>query len=225
MKITGCVRARRLLAAAGLALALGAGGVACGADEKVEEDPFVGAAEVCNGLFAGPLAKKVESVTGNTVFYNQGAKGLDNVVDALKRGYASGRSWAGGATLCRLEPKGGGLRERGGLKFSMYAPQDVGDLRMPAGDELYTMGLQSEVGLGSASLYVECVSPQLKGSAQTPLRILGGFGRGKSDTPDTREFRDANLEILHAASLAVVKELDCENNADLPEKPVLEPRT
>ncbi|QNE79381.1 hypothetical protein F0344_22745 [Streptomyces finlayi] len=221
----GWVRARRLFAVAGLVLVLGAGGVACGSDEKVEEARFVGAGELCNGLFAGPLAKKVESVTGDTVFYNQGTKGLDNVVDALKRGYASGRSWATGAELCRLEPRGGGSRERGGLKFSMYAPQDVGDLRMPAGSELYTMGLQAEVGKGGASLYVECVSPQLKGSEETPLRILGGFGRGKSDTPDTREFRDTNLEILHAASLVVVNKLECENNAGLTEKPVLEPRT
>ncbi|WP_326603984.1 hypothetical protein OG930_16565 [Streptomyces sp. NBC_01799] len=224
MKVVGSVRARRLLIAVGLVLAMGAGGVACGSDEKAEEDPFVGAAEVCDGLFAGPLAKKVESVTGDTVFFSSGTKGLDNVVEALKRGYASGRSWATGAELCALSPKGGAVGDGGGLKFSMYAPQDVDDPRMSDGSELYTMGKRSEARSGGASLYFECASPQVKGSSENPLRIYGSFGRGKSDAPDTRESRDANLEILHAASLAVVKELDCENNAGLPKTPVLTPK-
>ncbi|MFC9246925.1 hypothetical protein ACFT7S_23900 [Streptomyces sp. NPDC057136] len=225
MKIRGSVRAVRVLAAAGLVLAMGAGGVACGSDEKAEEDPFVGAAEVCDGLFAGPLAKKVESVTGRTVFFRSGTKDLDNVVEALKEGHASGRNWAGGAKLCKLRPKGARVGDGGGLTFSMYARQDVTDPRMADGSELYTMGKRSEVRRQGASIYLECVSPQLKGSSGNPLRIFGSFGRGESDAPDSRESREANLEILHAAALAVVKELDCENNAGLPEKPVLEPRT
>lgn len=223
MKVMGSVWARRL-AAVGLVLTMGAGGVACGSDEQVkEEEPFVRAAEVCVGLFAGSLAKKVESVTGDTVFYRSGTKALENVVKALKRGHESGRSWAAGAELCRLSPKGGGLRNRGGIKFYMYAPQDVKDSRISAGTELYKMGKKAEVRRGGATLFVECVSPQLEGSREDPLRILGTFGRGENDAPDTREFREANLEILHAGALSVVKELDCENNGGLPQKPVMEP--
>ncbi|MET7503110.1 hypothetical protein [Streptomyces microflavus] len=214
-----------MVAAVGPVLAMGACGAACGSDGDDEaEDPFVGAAEVCNGLFAGPLAKKVESVTGDTVFRRSGPERMGGVVDALKRGHKSGRSWVTGAELCRLSPKGGGTRDRGALSFSMYAPQDVGDRRLPEGWQLYAMGKQSEVGPGGASLYFECVSPQLKGSEATPLRIRGGFGRGRSDASDTRELRDANLKVLHAASLAVAKELDCKGNVGLPEKPDLRPR-
>ncbi|MFD3786302.1 hypothetical protein [Streptomyces cyaneofuscatus] len=220
----GSVRAGRLFATVGLALVMGAGGAACGSGDSAAEEPFVGAAEVCDGLFAGPLAKEVESVTGDTVFHRSGPGKMGRVADALRRGHESGRSWATGAELCRLSPKGGGSRDRGELRFSMYAPQDVGDLRLPEGWQLYTLGKQSEVGPGGASLYFECVSPQMKGSEETPLRIRGGFGRGRNDAPDTRELRDANLEILHAASLAVAKELDCEDNAGLPEKPDLRPR-
>lgn len=223
MKVMGSVRAGRLLVAVGLVLAVGAVGVACGSDKKEKEDPFVGAAEVCDGLFAGPLAKKVESVTGDTVFFRKGTKGLDNVVEALERGHASGRSWATGADLCPLDPKGGRLGDGGGLKFAMYAPQDVKDSRVSAGAELYRMGKKAVVTHESASLYLECVSPQVKGSNTDPLRIIGSFGRGKSDAPDTRESRNTNLEILHAGALSVVKELGCENNAGLKEKPVLEP--
>jgi hypothetical protein len=220
MKVLGSVRAGRLLAVFGLVLAVGAGGVACGSHEKKEE-PFVGAAEVCNGLFAGPLAKKVEFVTGDTLFFQVGDRGLDNVVEALKRGHASGSSWATGAELCPLHPKGGRAGDEGGLKFFMYAPQDVKDSRMPADAELYQMGKKAEVRRESASLLLECVSPQVKGSSTEPLRIAGSFVRGKSDTPDTRELRDANLEILHAGALSVVKKLGCEKNAGLPDKPDL----
>ncbi|MFD9499063.1 hypothetical protein [Streptomyces sp. NPDC060035] len=207
-------------------LTTGFGLVSCGADGESEERTFVGAEEACDGLFAGPLAKQVEAVTGDTEFFATGNKGkaMSNVVNALKRGYAAGRSSATGADLCELDPKGGGLGDGAGIKFSMYAPQDVEEPGGPAGAELYTMGKKSEVREGGASLYLECVSPQIKGSEKVPLRIYGGFGRGESDAPDSRRFRNANMEILHAGALALVKELGCERDAGLPETPVLTPK-
>ncbi len=86
------------------------------------------------------------------------------------------------------------------------------------------MGKQSEVGRSGASLYFECVTPQLEGSEKRPLRILGSFGRGESDAPDTREYRNLNMTILHAVSLKLVRELDCANNGGLPKSPVLTPK-
>ncbi|MFD7491370.1 hypothetical protein ACFV8T_02975 [Streptomyces sp. NPDC059832] len=59
---------------------------------------------------------------------------------------------------------------------------------------------------------------------KTPLRIHGSFGRGESDAPDTREYRNLNMTILHAVSLKLVKELGCENNGGLPKSPVLTPK-
>ncbi|MFD6281602.1 hypothetical protein ACFWFI_39495 [Streptomyces sp. NPDC060209] len=214
---------RRLLTAVGVVLVLGAGGVACGAGEE-EHAQFVGADEVCGGLFAGPTAAMLEKVTGEKVFNWANGNGMEKVVDALKEGYESGRSWAGGAHLCEADPKGGGLGDEAGISFSMYAPQDAEDERLPTGGELYTMGVQSSVGRGGASLYFECVSPQLEGSDKTPLRIQGGFGRGKSDAPDTREYRNMNMTILHTMALKLVKELDCQNNGGLPKTPVLTPK-
>ncbi|MFC4191266.1 MULTISPECIES: hypothetical protein [Streptomyces] len=216
-------RMRRLLTAAGTALALGVGGVACTSGEE-EHEQFVGAGEVCGGLFSGPSAEMVEKVTGHKVFFWRSGNGMQEVVAALKDGYASGRSWAPGANLCRLSPKGAKQTDRGGITYSMYAPQDVEDEGLPAGAELYTMGVQSSVNRGGALLYFECVSPQLKDSDKAPLRIQGGFGRGESDAPDTREYRDMNMRILHAATLKLVKELDCEDNGGLPKVPVLTPK-
>ncbi|MEU5168997.1 MULTISPECIES: hypothetical protein [Streptomyces] len=227
MKDAGVVRVRRSFVVVGLVLTVSVGLVSCGADEaKEEEETFVGADEVCDGLFDGPLARRVEVVTGDTEFFATGAKGkaMSDVVDALKRGYESGRSWATGGDLCELDPKGGRLGEGAGIKFSMYAPQDVEDAKGQAGTELYSMGKRSEVGEKSASLYLECISPQVEGSEEVPLRIHGGFGHGESDAPDNRRFRNANMEILHAGALALVKELDCKDRAGLPETPVLEPK-
>ncbi|WP_405687482.1 hypothetical protein [Streptomyces sp. NBC_00057] len=218
-----CVRVRRSLMAAGLVLALGAGGVACASGEEEHAD-FVGAGEVCGGLFAGPLAEMVEKVTEEKVFFWRDAKGMERTVAALKEGYESGRPWASGDDVCKLVPKGGRLGDDAEIGYSMYAPEDVEDYGPPAGGELYTMGVQSSVRRGGANLYFKCVSPQLDGSDKTPLRIQGGFGRGKSDAPDTREYRNMNMKILHAVTLKLVKELECENNGGLPKTPVLTPK-
>ncbi|MGW1812644.1 hypothetical protein ACWCQM_03540 [Streptomyces sp. NPDC002125] len=226
MKSVGLARAGRLAAVVGLVVAAGAGLAACGSDAegKGGDETFVGADKVCGGLFDASLAKKVEAVTTDSEFFASGTGGRDKVVEALTDGYESGRSWATGADLCELSPKGGGAGDGAALKFSMYAPQDVKDLRTAPGTVSYTMGKRSEARATGASLYLECVSPQLKGSEAQPLRIYGGFTVGESDAPDTPETRDANLEILHTGALSVVKELGCEDNAGLPETPDLTPK-
>ncbi|MFE9726397.1 hypothetical protein ACFYQ5_23075 [Streptomyces sp. NPDC005794] len=224
MKIVGLAGAGRLAAVVGLVMAAGVGLAACGSDaeaDKGAEETFVGADKVCGGMFGASLAKKVETVTADSEFFYRSDEGLKTVVEGLTDGYGSGRSWATGAALCELSPKGGGAGDGAKIKFSMYAPQDVKDLRVDAGTVFYTMGKRSEARATGASLYVECVSPQLKGSETEPLRIYGSFTVGESDAPDTPETRDANLEILHTGALSVVKELGCENNAGLPEAPDL----
>ncbi|MEU8883527.1 hypothetical protein [Streptomyces hydrogenans] len=44
-----------------------------------------------------------------------------------------------------------------------------------------------------------------------------------SKLPDTVPTREAHLTILHSATLAVVRKLDCEDDAGLAEKPALKP--
>ncbi|MGW1846161.1 hypothetical protein [Streptomyces sp. NPDC001966] len=222
MGLVGAVRVRRALGVVGLVMAVGVAATGCGEEEKAPE--YVGAEEVCHGAFEGRLAKTVESVMGTSSFDWTSPKELDHVVDALKAGYESGHSWAGGGTLCKLTPKGGGRADRAGIAFSMYAPQDVGDLRLPAGGRLYTLGKQSEATPESASLYFECVSPQFKGSKARPMRILGQLGRPKDRGQKASDPRKVSLTILHAVSLFLAKELECENDGGLPEKPVLTPR-
>ncbi|WP_299538314.1 hypothetical protein [uncultured Streptomyces sp.] len=215
-----------MTAAAGLVVALGAGLVACGSEDTAGKEDgataYVGADEVCGGLFEGALAKKLETVTGTTEFFDKG-DGTDKVVEALTRGYESGHRSAAGGDLCEFSRKGGRPRDAADITFSMYAPQDLEDPSTAPGTQAYTMGKRSEARGAGASIYLACVSPELKGSSTDPLRVYGSF-TNKSDAADTPEIRAANLEILHAGALSVVKELGCEGAAGLPETPVLTPK-
>ncbi|MEV5682364.1 MULTISPECIES: hypothetical protein [unclassified Streptomyces] len=215
------MRVVRALSVIGLVLTVGAGAVACGSEEK-KESPYVGAGEVCGGVFAGPLEKTVETVTGATSFDRTGEKRMDRVVEALKKGYASGRSWATGYDLCVLGAEGAGRRDDVKINFSIYAPQDVGDTDLRGGARMYSMGKEATAGAVGARINFECVSPQLEGSKERPARIKGGFGNAK-DRGTAPEDLAANLTLAHAASLAVAKKLGCEDNGGLPEKPDLQP--
>ncbi|MFF4080825.1 hypothetical protein ACFYZN_15685 [Streptomyces sp. NPDC001777] len=221
-RTVGAVRVRRALGVVGLVMALGAAATGCGEAEETPE--YVGTEEACHGVFKGRLAKTVESAMGASSFHWTDPKRLDQVVDALKTGYESGHRWARGDTLCRLTPEGGGRKDRAGITFYMYAPQDVGDFRLPEGGRLYAMGKQAEATPESAALYFECVSPQFKGSKARPMRIQGSLGRPEDRGQRASDPREVSLTMLHAASLFLAKKLQCENNGGLPEKPVLTPK-
>ncbi|MFD3971982.1 hypothetical protein [Streptomyces cyaneofuscatus] len=146
------------------------------------------------------------------------------MIEKIKEGYASDRTWSTSEKLCQIPVKGISSRERTALSFSIYAPQDVGDPRNPEGTRLFPLGKEAVARAGSAGLYFECVSPRIEGSERAPARIRGGLGRAH-DRGDAVSDLVANLTVLHAASLAVAKELECEGNGGLPEKldPELKP--
>ncbi|MFB7189913.1 hypothetical protein ACFCZT_32410 [Streptomyces sp. NPDC056230] len=114
--------------------------------------------------------------------------------------------------------------DRSKVNFDIYPPQDLNEGH--SNDEhYYTMGKRSGATSAGAFLYFECVSPRLKGSRETPMRIYGSFTHRKATAQNTPEHWAENMKIVHAASLAVAKELQCENDGGLPEEPVLKPRT
>ncbi|WP_332434928.1 hypothetical protein [Streptomyces sp. P9-A4] len=111
------------------------------------------------------------------------------------------------------------LHDRGAL-------YDDGTRWWAFGRSLYAMGREASADNKSASLFVTCVSPRLKGSDEEPTPIGATLGFDKSlkgaypaNTPATRE---AYLTVLHSTMLAVVKGLGCENDAGLGEKPVFD---
>ncbi|MEU3690073.1 hypothetical protein [Streptomyces narbonensis] len=114
------------------------------------------------------------------------------------------------------------------IDFRLYEGADLyddGTNWTAQGRYLYGMGRESSTDNKSAYLFVDCTSPRLKGSDEQPTPIEGVLRFDKSikraypdNTPATRE---AYLTALHSVTLAVVRELGCENDAGLGETPVL----
>ncbi|MFE4058830.1 hypothetical protein ACFXP3_21495 [Streptomyces sp. NPDC059096] len=215
------MRVKKALTAVGVVLAVGAVAVTCASGEE-EKSTYVGAAEVCDGVFAGPLEQTVESVTGATSFYRLSNEGVGLVSENLKEGHASGRSWTGGRKLCEMVVKDDYGRDDATIDFSIYAPQDVGDVKPREGVRYFSLGKESFATSLGARMYFECVSPQMKGSDERPARINAGFTHAK-DRGDALENLQANMTVVNAAALAVAEKLDCENNGGLREKPDLQP--
>lgn len=203
-----------------LALLLGATAVACSKSQQEKKNPYVAASEVCDGVFQGASARAVESTMGSSSFSSMNAGIRDRVADALKEGFSSGRSWTYSEEFCELNPKGtGGIGHAARIRFSIYAPRDIGDGRLAAGQRFYAMGKEAKSGPIGAQLYFECVSPQLKGSSASAARILGSLKLERDLRRDSVHHRQANLTIIHAVSLEMAKKLECANDGGLPSSP------
>ncbi|MFE6700809.1 hypothetical protein [Streptomyces sp. NPDC057718] len=174
------------------------------------------AAEVCDGVFAGQLEKTVQFVAGGKSFERR-TSGIGVVIDNIKEGRTSGRSWLTSQELCEISVKEKPSRDAIVISFSGYASEDVGDLRNPEGTRRFSLGREAVANTRSAGLFFECVSPQLEGSERSPARIRGGLGYAP-DRGDAVDELVTNLAILHAASLAVAEELECEGDGGLPKK-------
>ncbi|MEI7034962.1 hypothetical protein [Streptomyces pratensis] len=218
----GEARYRRALTAA-LVVTIGVGGVACGSDSD-SQSPHVDASQVCDGIFAGRLENTLQAVAGGTLFGRRSADSVERVIQKIKEGYASDRSWLTSQKLCEITVEGESPRDATVISFSIYAPQDVGDPGDPEGTLRFPLGKEAVARTRSAGLYFECVSPQVEGSKDRPVRIRGGLGYAE-DRGDAVQNLVANLTVLHAASIAVARELECEEDGGLPERlsPDLQP--
>ncbi|MFE7126058.1 hypothetical protein [Streptomyces sp. NPDC057617] len=202
-------------------LALGLGASACGGDES-EEPLYVSAGELCNSIFSGDAAAAVETTVGDTTFFSTGDVAPDRVVEKLKEFYADGQYVYGAREFCVINGK---KRDAGriDISFALYKPDDL-EGGHAADQRFYELGKLAVAGAKKSSLYFECVSPQLDGSDKDPARILGSLSFKDRKVPETQALREANLTVLHAASFALAKKLECENNGGLPEKVVLKPK-
>ncbi|MEV7421085.1 hypothetical protein [Streptomyces sp. NPDC091212] len=86
------------------------------------------------------------------------------------------------------------------------------------------MGKRSFASYDDSYLFFECASPRVSGSDKAPVRILGSLVYTKKPDTDSRDRRENNLTVLHAASLAVAKKMECADDAGLPAKADLRER-
>ncbi|MFD4028335.1 hypothetical protein ACFWRV_33220 [Streptomyces sp. NPDC058576] len=199
---------------AGLLVAVCATACSSGSEPQ---SPYVNAAEVCEGVFAGDLEETVETVTGATSFKRRAGDGMDRLIETIEKEYATGRSWSPGGDLCEMAAKGSHSTDETTLRFHIYAPQDVNYPGSAKGERRFSLGKEAVANVRSAGIYFECVSPRLDGSKNRPARIYGGLSEAH-DRDDALENLMDNLEIIHSASLAVAEKLECEGDAGLPKK-------
>ncbi|MER5311254.1 hypothetical protein ABT034_26080 [Streptomyces sp. NPDC002773] len=204
-------------------LALGLLLSACGSGE--EEPPQ--AAQQCDETLSPTAVGSLESVLGTKEFHSKGT-GLERTANVLVEDQARVGRPPGHPDMCEVIADTG-PRFRVKIDFRVYENADRfddGTKWTAAGRYLYGMGREASANNRTADLFVGCSSSRLKGSEEEPAPIAGSLrfdkpikGTYPANTPATRE---AYLTVLHSVTLAVVKELGCENNAGLPEKPVFQ---
>ncbi|MFF5427211.1 MULTISPECIES: hypothetical protein [unclassified Streptomyces] len=204
-------------------LALGLLLTACGGGEGATE---VGAAQQCDGTLSPGAAEALERVMGAKTFQAAEGSGLRRTAQDLAEDHAKGDLHGQHPAMCEVRHQSD--RPLLTVDFHLYGEDDLYDTGKGAkapGRHLYAMGREAVVDDRSASLFVQCSSPELKGSERKPAPIEGflRFSKAPSEElpPNTPATREAYLTVLHSVTLAVVKELGCENNAGLPERPVL----
>ncbi|MCX5390981.1 hypothetical protein [Streptomyces sp. NBC_00094] len=186
-----------------------------------EEPPRVTAAQQCDGTLSQGAAEGLETVLGTKTFNPAGSGGLRRAVEQLEEDQAKGERRTSHPSMCEVQDADG--RRGLDVQFGLYDESDLFGKTRSAGLYAYDMGREARAGSKRAYLFLECVSPRLKGSQERPARIRGTVEVGPPFPQDTAAVREANLTVLHSVGLAVARELGCEGDAGLTGEPVLKP--
>ncbi|MEU7294254.1 hypothetical protein AB0A76_13760 [Streptomyces exfoliatus] len=216
---------RRASASVSAVLTLGLLLTACGGGEEP-----VSAMRQCEDALSPPAARALDSVLGIGELSPDGTNGLEPTVKKLIADQAfEGPGRALGYTKACSARSETTPRSRIQIFFDLYEDAslyDDGYKWTAEGRYLYGMGREANANNENAHLFMGCTSSRLKGAEEQPAPIHGWleFDKpvGGAYPPNTPATREAYLTVLHSVTLAVVKELGCENNAGLPEKPVFE---
>ncbi|GGT90865.1 MULTISPECIES: hypothetical protein [Streptomyces] len=177
----------------------------------------------CDGTISPGAAGALEKVLNTRKFNHAPGGWLTRTTEQLQADYDARARWTLKLHRCKVHADPG--PEDLAIDFGLYDNSDlVGNGRI-SNMHPYEMGIEAHAGFMKAYIFAECVSPQLKGSQERPARIRGTLNVGTPVPSDTVATREANLTVLHSVALAVVKKLGCENNAGLPDKPVLKAKS
>lgn len=209
------MRRRDAVLIATVSIALCFGATACGGNGE-REVKRTAANEQCGGLLSPVALKALERVMGKR-FSDAGDAALDETVEQLRSDYGKRLNWSRSKQFCEISKTEDGVNSMV-VDFSLYASDDLSGSNHAANLDAYPMGKEALAGAEDAYLYFECVSPQLEGSKAGPARIVGHLSQSRPPA-DTEIEREANLAVLHSASLAVAEKLKCERNAGLPPEP------
>ncbi|MFV2117737.1 hypothetical protein ACE14D_04525 [Streptomyces sp. Act-28] len=203
-------------------LALMLGLVACDDAGPDEEEVVVGAGEVCEGVFSGSAARVLERSTGAKEFRRQraaaGVRGTAEAIESLHDARLVDEGLR--ADLCRVyTPRSDTAVVE--INFDLVQEKALATSNpslMP-----YGLGRKAHADSKVAFLYVQCTSPRLADSVSRPALIRGGLSRYFEPPLPEEEARQSNLKLLAAATRALAKSLQCENDAGLPIDPLPRP--
>ncbi|MEU4260350.1 hypothetical protein ACYCCF_10885 [Streptomyces argenteolus] len=201
-------------------LVLGTTGCGGGDDEPAKKPVVaVAGAELCGGdAVSADAAKSLEVITGASRFEGSGEEGT--VSNAAKKiGEAFVSSSTGDGEVCRVYALDEELRINWHLSGS--APVDGG----PATKfTVLKMGERALTATDGSFLRFGCRSGELTGTE--PAHIEIGVERGGMPTEpegDPEALKDAYATVAHSFSLAMAKELGCEDDGGLEAQPSLDP--
>ncbi|MFE6491891.1 hypothetical protein [Streptomyces sp. NPDC057748] len=212
-------RADLLGAALTGSLLLGAAGCSGGGDEAVKKpDATVAAGALCGGSAVSPdAAEALKTITGSSRFEASGE--TSTVTRAAKELTEKFKSSAtGDGEVCRVYTAQDELRVTWQLSGS--APVDDPAAKFSVLD----MGERALAAPDSAFLRFACRSEKAPGAG--PAHVDIGVERGGMPTEpdgDPEALKDAYATVVHSFSLAMAKELGCENDGGLKAKPSLDP--
>ncbi|MFJ8697516.1 hypothetical protein [Streptomyces roseolilacinus] len=196
--------------------------VACDDAGPDEEEGVVGAGEVCEGVFSGPAARVLERSTDAKEFRRQraeaGVRGTAEAIESLHDVHLVDEGLR--ADLCRVyTPRS----DTAALEIIFDLVQEKALSTSNPSLVPYGLGRKAHADSKVAFLYVQCTSPRLADSASRPALIRGGLSRYFDPPLPEEEARQANLRLLAAATRALAKSLQCENDAGLPADPLPKP--
>ncbi|MFI8946940.1 hypothetical protein ACIGO6_10525 [Streptomyces sp. NPDC053750] len=218
----GPVRGGLLATAVAGSLCLGATGCSGDGDEQAADKDIAGT-QLCGGdAVSAQASKALKVITGSSRFGTTGEK--STVAQAATDLVAAFPPPTDGRDdICRIYTADGtqdfAIRVTWGL-------DDGNSTGTPAPDfTVLKMGEETLAAANRASVLFACRSdafPNRMNEALVAIRVER-WGMPTEPEGDVEALKDAYATVAHSFSLAMAKELGCEKNGGLPERPVLDP--
>ncbi|MEV5871858.1 hypothetical protein ACWDVX_31085 [Streptomyces tendae] len=216
------VRVGILATAVGGLLCLGATGCGGGGDEEAA-DKTVAGTQLCGGdSVSAQASKALKVITGSSRFGTTAEK--STVAQAATDLVAAFPPPTNGRDdICRI------YKAEDSADFAIrvtWGLDDGNSTGTPATDfTVLKMGKRTLAAANRASIQFACRSDRLPNRTNEAVVDIGVEHWGMPTEPegDVEALKDAYATVAHSFSLAMAKELGCENNGGLPAKPVLDP--
>jgi hypothetical protein len=183
----------------------------------------VAGTQLCGGdAVSAQASKALKVITGSSRFGTTGEK--STVAQAATDLVAAFPAPTGGRDdVCRIYPADGTS------DFSIrvtWRLDDGNSTGTPAPDfTVLPMGEETLAAANGASVLFACRSDKFPSRTSETLVAIGveRWGMPTENEDNVEALKDAYATVAHSFSLAMAKELRCEKNGGLPERPVLDP--